>query len=368
MSRGGAIKRPGLRRLGQALLLLLAFAASLSLAEIALRQFRPQSLTPFGGYDPTGLRIYDPALGVAHAANVSVPWVRGVVVTTNSLGLRDREYGPKSDNELRILSLGDSYAFGYGVELSDSYPKRLEAMLAADFPDRQVSVINAAVSGYNTHQQQILFDRLFTRLQPDFVLATFVGSNDVAENARFAEALEQRVHNPPGWLGWHSHLVRLVERAAFPLTFLVSNRWGPNIDHTLAALGELTGRFEADQVPYLMIVIPARHQLRPEVHLVTRIAARVGLDDLILRQNRRVMDYFDKAGIPYVDVLPALARRDRVEEVTFPDDSHPNPLGHQVIAEAIHPTLSRALASLAPSAAPPSVPGPGKRELRRPRI
>ena len=48
---------------------------------------------------------------------------------TNSLGLRDREIGPKAPESVRILGLGDSYAFGHGVSLEETYVKQLESSL-----------------------------------------------------------------------------------------------------------------------------------------------------------------------------------------------------------------------------------------------
>jgi len=47
---------------------------------------------------------------------------KGTQVKINSQGLRDYEYKlEKQGNIFRIVTLGDSYTFGWGVELNESY-------------------------------------------------------------------------------------------------------------------------------------------------------------------------------------------------------------------------------------------------------
>jgi lysophospholipase L1-like esterase len=340
--------KPQRKSLRGANLLLLAttLVAGLLLAEVMTRWFIPYEATPLGGYDPTGLLTYDPELGFVMTPHFAGPWARGVFVETNSIGLRDKDYGPKNENEIRILSLGDSYAFGFGVELSSSYAKVLERNLSESLPGVDVSVINGAVSGYSTHQQILMFEKLFPLLKPDFVLATFVGGNDVYENAAFHEALREKANTPVGWLGRQSHLVRLVLQAIFPATYFLSNRWEPNIDYTIGLLADLEQRLKAKNVPFLMLVIPARHQIRPDVHPGSRLLGMLGFEWLIQHQNEKVMAHFESTHTPYVDLRPALVNHDRVERVSFADDSHTNAVGHRVIAEEIFRRIRGDIAKL----------------------
>src|SRR3989344_7830887 len=54
------------------------------------------------------------------------------IVKINSEGLRDYEYRiKKPDNTFRIVVLGDSMVFGYGLDLEDTFPKFLERKLNA---------------------------------------------------------------------------------------------------------------------------------------------------------------------------------------------------------------------------------------------
>jgi hypothetical protein len=101
----------------------------------------------------------------------------GVVYRVNADGLRDRAYQrPKPPGVFRILVLGDSVAFGYGVELEDTLPERLEKhldTLSAREGGGRVEVLNLAVGGYNPYNEAALLDDVGAGWEPDLVLVQF---------------------------------------------------------------------------------------------------------------------------------------------------------------------------------------------------
>jgi len=91
-------------------------------------------------------------------------------VITNPLGLRSPEVAPrKQPGELRVVCLGDSQAFGKGVAHDQTYPARLQAVLAARDGSRPIEVVNTGVQGYDPVQEIELLQRLAPTLQPDIV-------------------------------------------------------------------------------------------------------------------------------------------------------------------------------------------------------
>ena len=64
----------------------------------------------------------------------------------SSQGLRNEEVAvPKPDDTFRILAVGDSFTFGWGVDGASSWPKLLETSLKV--PGKNVEVINAGLPG-----------------------------------------------------------------------------------------------------------------------------------------------------------------------------------------------------------------------------
>ncbi len=117
--------------------------------------------------------VADPHLPYRLAPNSKVVSLLGISIQTNSLGLRDREFAvPKPAGVFRILAVGDSTTLGYGVAIEDTYAKRLERMLNEKKPGRY-EVVNAGVSGYNTHDVFEYLSEYGLALQPDLILYGF---------------------------------------------------------------------------------------------------------------------------------------------------------------------------------------------------
>ena len=109
------------------------------------------------------------------------PGVRGSFLghdlVINSLGMRDVErLRAKEEGVFRILSLGDSHAFGWGVAMEETYAAQLEEMLEKE-AGGEFEVLNMGVPGYNTVQEVQAFVRLAGELSPDMVLINYVNND-----------------------------------------------------------------------------------------------------------------------------------------------------------------------------------------------
>ena len=91
-------------------------------------------------------------------------------VSTNSLGLRGPETGPKQPGTVRILSLGESTTFGAGVADEETYSFVLQQMFQAADPGHRFEVINAGVSAYSSFQSLLYLELRGLALSPDIVL------------------------------------------------------------------------------------------------------------------------------------------------------------------------------------------------------
>lgn len=100
-------------------------------------------------------------------------------IENNSLGFRGHEL--RSDgsvkNTYRILCIGDSVTFGFNSDQDDSYPAQLERILSAQYPGKDIEVINAGVPGWTWLQGVRFLERQGLGLEPDLVLIAH-GVND----------------------------------------------------------------------------------------------------------------------------------------------------------------------------------------------
>jgi lysophospholipase L1-like esterase len=131
----------------------------------------------------------NPAIGHEHRPNARAH-LMGVDVATNSLGLRDREFEPAPPpGRTRLLMLGDSFTFGWGVPVDKTYAKRLERLLQRGGHD--VEVINSGVGNYNTEMQVAYFLERGIHLKPHYVVLNYF-VNDAEPTPRYEKSLLAR--------------------------------------------------------------------------------------------------------------------------------------------------------------------------------
>lgn len=245
-----------------------------------------------------------------------------VLVTYNERGLRDRPILSKAEGEYRILALGDSVTFGWGVAQDQIFTFRLEQLLQGRL-HRPVRVINSGVGGYNTVQEVTYFKQEGITFQPDLVMLTYV-QNDIEENkgpfdpwtegSLRGKSLSGIVITMLGKL-WFYRLVHHTYHYALSeqLKGQASNpSHSAGWNQSMSALGELAEMCEKHKIP--LIVFFRRSKASESNPL---------LEDVV----RHVQ------GVPVKDMGPWYEGVDEFSVVNSKVDGHPNAEGHRVMAE-----------------------------------
>jgi hypothetical protein len=149
-----------------------SIACILLFFEICARLFIP-SLVP-DREERSKFWQYDSLIGWAH-----IPGQIGrfnhrdfsVSIRINNEGLRDQEHLFIRDERKRILILGDSFGWGFGVEENERFSEIIEKI----HPEWEI--INASVSGYGTDQEYLYLINRGFNFHPDVVLLLFNDSD-----------------------------------------------------------------------------------------------------------------------------------------------------------------------------------------------
>ncbi|MFM6131786.1 MAG: SGNH/GDSL hydrolase family protein [Sphaerospermopsis kisseleviana] len=156
---------------------LIGLVIALVMAEVLLRLFQPQQLSPTEFAD-------DPDLGHRPKPGMSgtrtAPGIYEFEYSNNSRGYRGpREFGPKPAGVVRVLCVGDSFTWGIGVGDDETWPALLEKNLLSR--GRRVEVVNAGSPATATDYALRLFELDGPLLEPEIVVLGFY-HNDVQGN------------------------------------------------------------------------------------------------------------------------------------------------------------------------------------------
>ena len=156
-----------------------AVLATLLALEMAVRVALPQDMAFFDG-SAIKRRSEQPGFRYELIPGGYAPRYVGVPVSVNRLGLRDREVDvPKPRHTVRVLGVGDSVTFGYGVRLEETYLKILEGKLGEGARGgRRYEVVNAGVEECGLDAYDHAVRTLAPRLEADLVLVGIV-LNDI---------------------------------------------------------------------------------------------------------------------------------------------------------------------------------------------
>lgn len=257
----------------------------------------------------------------------------GHTLKTNALGFRGPPVDmPKPPDRRRIVGIGDSTMFGWGVDAEEAYLSRLVEMLNAAHAIRW-DAVNMAVPGYNTVMQVEVLREKGLALQPDLVLVNYDATNDWE--------LPNFIHEAPRPFSLTTSFLLRALRPLFGAPRL-ADRLAPapragdgshmqgDPDRVPAAYREMVGSQAWARA------MDALKEMA-EIHDFDVIVVSIWMPQQIVRDTCR------KLGFPLIESWEAwrrhaasLAEQDPlVSWRNSPSDLHPNPQAHRVVAQAI---------------------------------
>jgi len=314
-------------------------------AELALRWFSPVSYRK--PLDESASERHDwknrvhqpgsvPGLAYELAASIDTT-VEGMHIVTNSLGLRcDEPLDRETPGLVRIALLGDSMAFGYGVQQNEDFPARMEHELQAALGDEHtVEVLNFAVSGYSIADELVMLRECALPLHPDLVVLAYC-LNDPEIDA--VQPLQAYFRDTEWWQ--HSHVLRFIRSRIHGRRIMKyggGDTWralhhldGPYWCEVEPLLDEFARMCGASGVPLVAIVLPL---LTGEPFDAPVEAYRYA------REHEFVSRELGKRGFDTLDAAPLLGAYPPHATILAPNDIHLTPLGHDLVARALCPKV-----------------------------
>jgi hypothetical protein len=259
---------------------------------------------------------------------------------TNAEGIRaDKEFSSTHEGVTRILFLGDSMVFGFGVGQDETIPVHLETGLNAEFPGREFEVINLGVPGYDFIKMNAYFDR-FIDLNPDVVLIGTNRTDLIGEDT----------------LGCYTTKNLCLARDTAICPFFSDNRVTDSVldrsrvYHFLAR--HISNLGSARERALWETHKPFANELVEKIHAMGAVPVIVILPtaEIISNENSLTTGYysiiqeFGKVnGVKVIDSSPVIIQNQDAPSLYLYADIHPNPNGTKVLGEEIARQLSEVL-------------------------
>jgi lysophospholipase L1-like esterase len=276
--------------------------------------------------------------------SMHVTW-NGHPFTTNSMGMRDREYAlAKPEGTLRIALLGPSHVMGNNVADNEVFEQIVEERLNREWKSdryRQVEILNFGVDGYSVPQQLALLEDRALKFTPDLIIFTQYHRGEVMTEGYILNTVwnDLKIGDP--------RYTALLEEVGLA-----------NVDR-----GRVAVPFDAGRALAKLVGVDPRmpqseaqkraHWIANDVNdwAITRIAevakahnaklAMLGLNVVIDDTPAGIPNLAaaERAGIPVLDLFHVFPDDQRAALRVAPWDEHPNATGHKLIADALYEKL-----------------------------
>ena len=237
------------------------------------------------------------------------------------------DFPPKRPGTFRIIALGDSLTYGYGIAEQDTYPKVLETLLNDTF---RVEVLNLGVSGAQSEDIYKILQRKLPELQPDLVIYGMC-LNDFLPSG-VGQYDNNRAYQVP--LPYKEHFIQntLTGKLLAQRYDALLMRWGLRVDFFTDILRDFDGyqtRFARDVKA--MNAFALENGLPPIVAIVLDQypSTEERRSKIVIAAERHLRD----AGIRLVPSDYIRVNAGRLDWKVSPWEGHPNEKANRVFAQ-----------------------------------
>jgi hypothetical protein len=398
MGHAYRISKTLLKWSARVMLVLFSSAVFFLLLELVMGPFIPEfsyKVHPNSG-SPPEMIVQDRGMGSVMTPGFEGYMVHqdfyGIPVTINPEGYRDRPWAgmpAKAADSIRILGLGDSFAFGLGVKAEETFLRRLEAMQGWE---GRIWTVNTGIPGYGPGHELICLMKHFSALMPDIVVMAIYTGNDLKDVINFYTKIKKKeivlgveerasqVEATPTETKRERirhHVNMILPRLKEYKTWTASSKICSLLFPPLRRLAVMTGLLDPKMIYNMFLIKACALEPSPDVEgafkltetavgEATRFCRDRGARFMVLiipplflvdramfdgffskQSNYHRKEYspdvmheklravFRKRGVPFLDLLPVLRDRHTEGLKLYHDEGHWNGLGHQEAADRL---------------------------------
>ena len=251
-------------------------------------------------------------------------------INTNSHGFRMGNVSKKKpEGQFRVMVLGDSSAFGYGVNGNETFSSYLEDFLKTKNTKKDIKVINAAVSGYSTFQAMKFMEERGWEFSPDVLIVAF-NDDPQAEWIRDSQRVPPK-HILPVFKVLYKSMIYLQLRK------IMLNRQIAKYPDLIKQPPPVSGvgqnRVSREELKKNLANIIGEAKKRGVKVIVVSMPQQIFEDKMLSRYRKAMKEAADEGGAKFLDLFHQW--EEQKTDGLFFDVMHPTPEGHKKIGESL---------------------------------
>lgn len=325
-------------------------------------------------YPHAGFYQFDADLGWLQIPNHEASF-RGrdfnVTIRSNSYGFRDTEYQfSRHAGRKRVIVLGDSYTWGWGVEQEEIFCEVAEREM------KNTEFINLGQNAYGTAQEYLFFKKLGIKFSPDLTVLAFY-YNDIYDNYEDSpkrpnfrlEGGNLVLKNRPKPFSADRKISQFLQKKLFISSFIdyrfallkqlgkptdstngIEDCFYDNYSERTKAAWDLTNALliKIDELTHhrlLILYIPARLQVENETYQKALIASNIDEKKIDLLRPNKILKRFSEAhGIPFLDLTPFFRKaNEKGVPIYFKHDGHLTKEAHELAGQKLKGEVEKLL-------------------------
>ena len=257
----------------------------------------------------------------------------------NSTGQRGPDIA-STKPDIRIVALGNSCTFGWGVPYDNTWVYLLQELLRAKLSDTAIEVINAGVPGYSSYQGRKYYERYLYKLHPDIMLIMFGWNDHWAAGDGIPDAAQE---TPPQWVLALHNMISPFKLYQFMRKVVLS----ASEEEKEVPLDDIKTRYRVSVDEFYMnlrsIIRKAKDEGTTPVLLVPPVASLQNYFNekvspfhaIHKRYQQEIRRVAQREGVPLVDLQIVFDQYNDLFDDARHDPIHFNAKGHAITAQTI---------------------------------
>src|SRR6266496_3352073 len=255
--------------------------------------------------------------------------IAGAPITSNHLGMRDREYeNIKPANTYRIVLSGASNDMGWGVKNGETYENLVEDTLNSRVPNARYSryeILNLSVAADSILQRVLRLEQVGFEFQPDAAILSVTAADEQFIASHIRKALIQGVEPSPSYREVVQSVVRRAHVDGKMPAVMIERRMQP---YSTELCKWSFQRFAQQCI---------QRQVRP---LVIYRPAPADFSGLESAARSKMLGLARAAGLEVLDLSPAFDSVPKRNTLILGKwDDHTTALGHRLLANKLYEGL-----------------------------